>query len=79
MAEIGKRVHDDLVLVKFFEMKTNGDSIVDGSGLLNAVNLLASGPTFLVEIMTKAALPSRLIMCIYLVGPYATLLVLCCA
>ena len=63
-------MHDDLVLVKFFEMKTTSDSLTDGSGLLNAVNLLASGPTFLVEIMTKSALPSRLIMCIYLVSIY---------
>lgn len=68
VAEIGKRVHDDSVLVKFFEMKTSSEGLIDGSGLLNVVNLLASGPTFLVEIMTKAALPSRLIMCIYLVS-----------
>lgn len=66
VSEIGKRVHDDLVLVKFFEMKTTTDSLTDGAGLLNAVNLLASGPVFLVEIMTKCSLPSRLVMCIYL-------------
>ena len=63
--EISKRVHDDLVLVKFFEIKTS-DEATDGSGLLNVVNLLASGPPFLVEIMTKCALPSRLVMCVYL-------------
>jgi hypothetical protein len=64
-AEISKRVHDDLVLVKFFEIKTSEDC-TDGSGLLNTVNLLASGPAFLVETMTKCSLPSRLVMCIYL-------------
>jgi hypothetical protein len=64
-AEISKRVHDDLVLVKFFEIKTSEDC-TDGSGLLNTVNLLASGPAFLVEIMNKCSLPSRLVMCIYL-------------
>lgn len=63
--EISKRVHDDLVLVKFFEIKTSEDA-TDGSGLLNTVNLLASGPPFLVEIMTKCSLPSRLVMCVYL-------------
>ena len=63
--EISKRVHDDLVLVKFFEIKTSDES-TDGSGLLNVVNLLASGPPFLVEIMSKCALPSRLVMCVYL-------------
>ncbi len=63
--EISKRVQDDLVLVKFFEIKTS-DDCTDGSGLLNTVNLLASGPLFLVEIMAKCSLPSRLVMCIYL-------------
>ncbi len=63
--EISKRVHDDLVLVKFFEIKTSDDS-TDGSGLLNTVNLLASGPGFLVDIMAKCSLPSRLVMCVYL-------------
>jgi hypothetical protein len=65
VGEISKRVHDDLVLVKFFEIKTTEDA-TDGSGLLNTVNLLASGPLFLIEIMTKCALPSRLVMCVYL-------------
>ena len=65
--EIGKRVLDDLVLVKFFEIRTSeAEEATDGSGLLNVVNLLASGPPFLVEIMTKCSLPSRLVMCIYL-------------
>ena len=64
-SEISKRVQDDLVLVRFFEIKTT-DDCTDGSGLLNTVNLLASGPVFLVEIMTRCALPSRLVMCIYL-------------
>ena len=63
--EISKRVLDDLVLVKFFEIRTSEEA-TDGSGLLNVVNLLASGPPFLIEIMTKCALPSRLVMCIYL-------------
>ena len=63
--EISKRVHDDLVLVKFFEIKTSDDS-TDGSGLLNTVNLLASGPGFLIDIMAKCSLPSRLVMCVYL-------------
>jgi hypothetical protein len=63
--EITKRVHDDLVLVKFFEIKTSEDA-TDGSGLLNTVNLLASGPPFLIELMTKFSLPSRLVMCVYL-------------
>lgn len=53
------------VLVKFFEIKTSEDA-TDGSGLLNTVNLLASGPPFLIEIMTKCSLPSRLVMCVYL-------------
>lgn len=64
-AEISKRVHDDLVLVKFFEIKTSEDS-TDGAGLLNTVNMLASGPAFLAEAMAKCSLPSRLVMCIYL-------------
>ena len=51
--------------MKFFEIKTSDDS-TDGSGLLNTVNLLASGPEFLIEIMSKCSLPSRLLMCIYL-------------
>ncbi|CAF0832439.1 unnamed protein product, partial [Brachionus calyciflorus] len=63
--EISKRVHDDLVLVKFFEIKTSDDA-TDGAGLLSTVNLLASGPPFLIEIMTKCLLPSRLVMCVYL-------------
>jgi len=63
--EISKRVLDDLVLVKFFEIKTSEEA-TDGSGLLNVVNLMASGPPFLIEIMTKCSLPSRLVMCIYL-------------
>lgn len=63
--EIGKRVHDDSVLVKFFEIKITEDA-ADGAGLLNTVNLLASGPPFLIEIMTKCSLPSRLVMCVYL-------------
>ena len=63
--EIGKRVKDELVLIKFFEIKTSEES-ADGYGLLNTVNLLASGPPFLVEIMGRCTLPSRLVMCIYL-------------
>lgn len=51
--------------MKFFEIKTSEDA-TDGSGLLNTVNLLASGPLFLTEIMTKCSLPSRLVMCVYL-------------
>lgn len=46
-------------------MKTSEDA-TDGAGLLNTVNLLASGPTFLIEIMTKCSLSSRLVMCVYL-------------
>jgi hypothetical protein len=66
VSEISKRVHDDLVLVKFLEIKTNDETIEDGSSLLNVVHLLASGPPFLIEIMTKCALPSRLVMCVFL-------------
>ena len=51
--------------MKFFEIKTSEEA-TDGSGLLNTVNLLASGPPFLIEIMTKCSLPSRLVMCVYL-------------
>ena len=53
------------VLVKFFEIKSS-DETSDGYGLLNVVNLLASGPLQLVEIMTQCSLPSRLVMCLYL-------------
>ncbi|CAF0895175.1 unnamed protein product [Brachionus calyciflorus] len=63
--EISKRVHDDLVLVKFFDIKTSDDA-TDGAGLLSTVNLLASGPPFLIEIMTKCLLPTRLVMCVCL-------------
>ena len=63
--EIGKRVKDELVLIKFFEIKTTEES-ADGYGLLNTINLLASGPSFLVDIMARCTLPSRLVMCIYL-------------
>ena len=64
VAEIGKRVSDELVLAKFFEIKTS-ECATDGSGLLNVVNLLASGPAFLAELMARVGLPSRLVTCVY--------------
>ena len=65
VSEISKRGKDDLLLVKFLEIKSS-DETSDGYGLLTAVNLLASGPQSLIEIMCKCALPSRLLMCVYL-------------
>ncbi len=53
------------VLVKFFEIKSSDESS-DGSGLLNAVNILASGPITLIESMVQCKLPSSLVMCLYL-------------
>lgn len=65
VAEISKRVHDDLVLIKFFEIKTSEES-GDGYGLFSVVSLLASGPPQLIGIMNKCSLASRLVMCVYL-------------
>jgi hypothetical protein len=64
--EISKRSHDDLILVKYFEAKSNDESHNDGYTLLQVINLLSLGPSFLIDIIAQSTLPSRLVMCLYL-------------